>query len=291
MDNSFLSKGKRALSLLATSGCTMFDTRHLVKVGFEELQKSADSILVALNYVTHKEYYRNIANLFVVKSVENLGLIRVGSDSDGGYIMADCLSESNIAYSLGIGGDVAWDTEMAKKGFDVYMYDHTIDALPSENEKFHFRKNGIGGRNTEKILTLAEIIRRNGHENRRDLVLKMDIEGSEYDAINNADPEVLKQFSQIVIEWHNLLDPVDNGITAAIKKLNGLFQCVHLHGNGAEQRVRIDDRILPDAMEATYLRRTDHTFVDARHTLPLPIDMPSREGDSEIYLGNYMVQH
>lgn len=279
------AKVKRAVARLAYAGHSLF----YIKNDMFELKKTAADILTALNYANYKDHYKDIADLFVIKAAENVELQRYGEDNDGGYILANCFSEKSIAYSFGISDDVSWDAAMAKKGFDVYMYDHTIDALPYENERFHFSRMGVGGKNTENILTLAEIIRRNGHENCRDLILKMDIEGAEYDVINSTEPEILQQFSTIVVEWHHLLDPADNRIIPAIKKLNDLFQCVHLHGQDV-QRVRIDDRILPDFMEATYLRRADHVFIDAQHSLPLPIDMPTYSGRPEIYLGNYMMQ-
>lgn len=283
--SQFFPKMKRALARFAASGHTLFYIRE--DLAF--IKKQISSARVALDYLNYKDYYKQVADLFVIKSAENVELHRVGRDNDGGYIMANCFSEGSIAYSFGIGNDVSWDIEMAKRGFDVYMYDHTIDTLPSENEKFHFRKYGVGGKTSGSILSLEDIIKCNGHEKRRDLVLKMDIEGYEYDVINETDPEILKQFSQVVVEWHDLLDPADNRIIPAIKKMNSLFQCIHIHGQDVA-RVRIDDRILPSFIEVTYLRREDHSFVDAHHTLPLPIDMPTYAGRPEIHLGNYMVQ-
>ena len=48
---------------------------------------------------------------------------------DGGYILLDDFHEGSIAYSFGISTDVTWDKEMASRGYDVFMYDHTIDKL------------------------------------------------------------------------------------------------------------------------------------------------------------------
>ena len=76
--------------------------------------------------------------------------------------MADIFGKNKgIAYSLGIADDISWDEDMAQRGYDVYMYDPTIDALPKEHQKFHFFKQGIG-KNSDMI-TLDEAITCNGH--------------------------------------------------------------------------------------------------------------------------------
>ena len=41
--------------------------------------------------------------------------VRVGGPGDGGYVMIDDLSDSPLCYSLGIGGDVSWDIDMASR--------------------------------------------------------------------------------------------------------------------------------------------------------------------------------
>lgn len=59
------------------------------------------------------------------------GFVRVGNAHDGGYVMLNDFAHRNIAYSIGINDDVSWDFDMAERGFDVYMYDHTIEKLPT----------------------------------------------------------------------------------------------------------------------------------------------------------------
>ena len=57
------------------------------------------------------------------------------------------------------------------------MYDHTIEKLPYENEKFHWKKIGIGGNSdrSTNIQTLTDMLKDNGHLNEKNMILKMDV--------------------------------------------------------------------------------------------------------------------
>ena len=65
--------------------------------------------------------------------------ILLGQKRDGCYVLLDDFQDVKIAYSFGIDGNVIFDEELAKRGIDIYMYDHTINRLPYRNEKFHWR--------------------------------------------------------------------------------------------------------------------------------------------------------
>ena len=54
-----------------------------------------------------------------------------------------------IDYSFGISLNIQLDYELAKRGIDVYMYDHTIKSLSYNNPKYHCSKIGICGRNNK----------------------------------------------------------------------------------------------------------------------------------------------
>jgi hypothetical protein len=68
--------------------------------------------------------------------------VRMGKKFDGGYVMLDSFNRQNVdaAYSFGIDNDVSWDLDMARRGIDVFMFDHTISKLPRDHTKFHFFK-------------------------------------------------------------------------------------------------------------------------------------------------------
>ena len=64
-----------------------------------------------------------------IAKVGGFDLVRTGKHYDGGYIMLDDFHAGDIAYSFGICDDVSWDKDMASRGYDIFMYDHTIDMI------------------------------------------------------------------------------------------------------------------------------------------------------------------
>jgi len=53
--------------------------------------------------------------------------IRVGSLGDGGYVVPDDLKGIESVLSIGIGDEVSFDLDFAKKDIPVYQYDPTIN--------------------------------------------------------------------------------------------------------------------------------------------------------------------
>ena len=208
--------------------------------------------------------------------------IRTGRDYDGGYVMADCFSDCTVAYSLGICDDVSWDKDMAERNIDVYMYDHTIDGLPEQDTRFHFFKTGLAGEDSGNLKTLGTIIRENDHENNKNMILKMDIEGWEWEVINQTD--CISQFSQIAVELHGLCDFDNKNIIPALDKLNETHIPVHIHANNCSPVMFFGGLVLPDALEVTYLRKTDFEFSENTRSFPTELDMVNDPSKPEIIL-------
>ncbi|HND54024.1 MAG TPA: FkbM family methyltransferase [Pirellulaceae bacterium] len=147
---------------------------------------------------------------------------RIGREGDGGYIVFDRQLEHLAAvYSYGIGDDVSFDLALAH-GYrlPIYQYDHTIRASPVEHDLFQFRRERGGAESLRRHLAT------NGHAFCRSLLLKMDIEGDEWDVINGCSDDLLGQFEQVVLEVHRL-DRDDDSQAAALRRLNKLF---HVRG-------------------------------------------------------------
>jgi methyltransferase FkbM-like protein len=93
---------------------------------------------------------------------------------------------------------------LAERGCKGYLFDHTVDGLPIQHPNLHFSKEGVGASNDPALLLapISEYIRRNGDEHRTDLLLKMDVEGSEYAALSSISDSTLRCFSLIALEVH-----------------------------------------------------------------------------------------
>lgn len=124
---------------------------------------------------------------------------RISSAGDGGYIMLDDFSDKGIEYSFGIGTNIVWDKDTADRGFQVYCYDNTIAGLPVVCDGLNFFGTGIAGENDEKnhLLSMETILKNNGYENDKDLILKMDVEGAEWDFLENTSSQLLAKFAQM----------------------------------------------------------------------------------------------
>lgn len=222
---------------------------------------------------------------------------RVGKDFDGGYVMLDDFTPESIeaAYSFGIADDVSWDEEIADRGIEVFMYDHTIDKLPVEHPRFHYFKLGITGYKKDPNLnTLSENLAHNGHTERKNLIMKMDVEGCEWDVFQQAETGIINQFSQIIIEFHDLIAAVyDSGklvtVLSVLEKINKTHQSVHAHANGSTVPLSIGDLALSDVMEITYLRRDadKYQFVPNTRQFPTDLDQPTYAGGYDVYLGRF----
>lgn len=101
----------------------------------------------------------SIYNLLSIKKVLDYQKIRIGNNKDGGYILLNDLKNIKIGYSFGISREISFDKGLADNNIDVFMYDHTINKLPFENPKFHWKKIGLTGRRIKNhnMKTLREL--------------------------------------------------------------------------------------------------------------------------------------
>lgn len=225
-----------------------------------------------------EEYFKELKRLCKVNRPIDYELIRIGPKRDGGYIMLNDFRDSSIAYSFGIGRNIIWDEAMADYDLDVYCYDHTIDQLPRENVRLHFQKIGISGEDKveENLLSMETIIKSNGHQNANRMILKMDVEGAEWEFIQTVSEDILKLFSQITFELHGITDfSVRERTIGCLEKLRKTHYPIWIHGNnngGAEKSGAI---VMPRLLEITYVNREYYSFMEMEYNCPLEIDEPN----------------
>ena len=274
-----------------------------------------EQIIQILNYMIETEYVKQVHLNLPIMDVVKYDYIRVGRDHDGGYIMVDDFKNVKNAYSCGIDHDVSWDLDLINRNsrgsIEIFMYDHTIDGLPQEHEHFHFFKTGITGIYDPahpELETIPRLIKKNGHQDDYNMVLKMDIEGAEYDFLENVDEDTLNHFSQIVIEFHWFLHKffqptgLENKILFSLDKLNSTHQLVHIHGNNASPiisnptinngkpiftppGIARNGLVLPNLLECTYLHKERYKFKESKRFFPTPLDRADDPGRPDINLG------
>lgn len=232
-------------------------------------------------------YFEKVRDLCKAAKAEGHTLVRAGGSGDGAYVMLDDFEAGGTAYSFGIGEDISWDEWMAGRGLAVHCYDHTIECLPKNGSGLKFHRAGISGtdRTHENLFSIETLLRRNGDTDKKGMILKMDVEGAEWDFINSAPSDVLRQFSQITLELHGLTDDLKEGkIIPALEKLNMTHQAVWVHGNNNGGEEKAGGIVMPALLEITYAGRERYVFTPAEYQCPLDIDEPNMAGIPDIEL-------
>ena len=166
--------------------------------------------------------------------LKNCTFKRFGSANDGGYLMCENLIEPlDAAYSYGVGANDDWGCEVSRR-YHVpgYEYDCFDPAQPTcDGGRFIFYNECVGDRTEHRksrsFDTLENQIRRNGDVDRR-VIIKMDIEGGEWQSLLAAPPELLASIPQLAMEMHGFDDPK---ILDVLRKLKRSFYLVNLHFN------------------------------------------------------------
>lgn len=138
-------------------------------------------------------------------------LRRIGARDDGGYVVCGDLPPLSgsdcLVYSFGIRGEFTLENQLQARGCSVHGYDPTVVQTPKM--RFNFTKLGLSdSRKTlprvGPVTTLSEILRANGHEARPLSLLKIDIEGSEWDALEQilTDGDTPTRVPHLAIEVH-----------------------------------------------------------------------------------------
>lgn len=224
--------------------------------------------------------------------VESHQKIRAGNKNDGGYVMVDDFEDILAAYSLGICDDVSWDLEVANRDIEVFLYDHTIATLPESHVKFHWRRQGIASKEHAQFTTLTGAVASNGHLSSPNLLLKCDIEGSEWEVLAGIESSLLSNFRQIIIELHNL-DRLGDAtflmqFTSAITKLTDNHTVVHVHGNNNAGLVLMSGLPpLPECLELTLVRTSNYSLVPSTEVYPTNLDAPCHPDKPDLMLGAF----
>ena len=228
----------------------------------------------------------------------NSSRIRLGSDADGGYVLLDRrLEDIEVIYSYGVGNNYDFELMFCEK-YDAIarLFDHTIDKPSFKKDFFHFKKEGVGSKKTEHLNTIENHIKQYGDRNKK-LILKMDVEGAEWDVLYHTPSAILELFEQIIIEIHFLhsIKPNYDGInlsksridkkTNVIRNINKLFYLYHVHANNYEPLFYIDQFKLPNTMELTFVNKKYFKLTKNSKTIfPTEFDRPSWEKREEINL-------
>lgn len=237
-----------------------------------------------------------IVSLLSPMDVAGVPLKRVGRSDDGGYIMLDQLGPPHVsvAYSFGVGDDISWETHVAEQGTDVRLFDHTVEGLPAEHARIRYRRLGITGTENSPVLqTLPQLIESFGDQARSDMLLKMDVEGCEWDVLCNCPSSTLGQFTQIVLELHNII-PMLSGdsyavLIQALRNLTATHQSIHVHANVYGPALILPGLVLPSTVECTFVNRKvfGDQLTQCSRSFPTSLDRSCHRRRADLVLGRF----
>jgi hypothetical protein len=189
-------------------------------------------------------------------------LVRMGSTNDGGYVMAEQSLSGSFLISGGIETNNDFEIALAAQGASGVEIDFSISAPPIQHPRLSFlplkivgaSESGPGAIRIESLI--SDHIQGAFRENSMN-ILKLDIEGSEWDALNtNVD---FSLFSQILLELHyfNRLVEEDFLATAVkvLREINKTHVAVFLSGNNCCGYSILGGHALPNVMEVTFVSR------------------------------------
>jgi hypothetical protein len=207
-------------------------------------------------------------NVFLTKK-------RFGPDEDGGYVMLDFVLENcSAVFAYGVGGDTRFEedffTPIYKK--PVYLFDHTIRRMDDnpgfhdeqrrywknqeerwESRDCHFFPHGLGFQ--EKCKDFIEDYQElniNG-----EVLLKIDIEGGEYEYfskvdISKMDPMVMGMILEV--HWIGETDNREK-LVNILNELNKYFILFHIHGNNWGKCWKFEKQLIPETFELSFVNR------------------------------------
>lgn len=175
-------------------------------------------------------------------ALKNCTLERFGEANDGGYLMcANLLDGVESGYSYGISGYDQWGCDISTKlKVPLHQYDcfdTRAPACPAGETIFHAECVAASHSTVEERLfdSIENHLAKNGDRGKR-VVVKMDVEGAEWESLLSTSDEVFQRIDQLAIEFHWIRNAqgewmFDTRYPALIQLLKKHFHVAHLHFN------------------------------------------------------------
>lgn len=216
-------------------------------------------------------------------------LIRVGAKEDGGYLIPNDLEGITKCISPGVSDVMEFELQIAEQfGIPSLLFDGSIPEAPARHPLIEFKRSYIGSELSEGYTNLKSVLSSlNSHEN--DLLLQMDIEGHEFNALNSLSKQDLLNFRILVIEFHRIQDwkcfsYFEQIIEPTLNSLYEIFDVVHVHPNNCDGVFYLGKRKLPRALEVTFHNKKRRKVNPKFAKIPHPLDSSNSKEIPDIKL-------
>ncbi len=207
-------------------------------------------------------------------------LIRIGGDGDGAYLLPDDLASIDACFSPGVSTLVEFERQLGQDhGIPSYLCDASVEAsqLDLDPALQMFSRKWIGSYDGDDTQSLDAWVLSSDHAEARNLLLQMDIEGSEYTSLLAASDSILSRFRILVIEFH-LLPALQSSrflntrFLPVLHKLLRQFDCVHAHANNCLPAVDLYGYAVPQVIELSFYRKQEN-LGQRKPWRPHPLDV------------------
>jgi hypothetical protein len=213
--------------------------------------------------------------------LRNCRLERFGEPHDGGYLMcADLLGSVKAGYSYGISGYDQWGCDVARR---LNVRAHQYDCFNLEKPRcdggvtvFHAECIGPSPSTDEagRIFDTFEHQFASNGDGAKRVVVKIDVEGAEWDTFLQTPPTVLRRIDQLVVEFHGV---DQEHYLAAVRKLKRFFFVANLHINNFACRPGLDP--FPAwAYEVLFVNKRIAVAGKRRRAASHRVDAPNKPG-------------
>ena len=216
------------------------------------------------------------------------GLIRLGPEKDGGYLVPDDIDGIKACFSPGVSTVSGFEKDCAIRNIQVFLADASVNAPTETDDLFDFIPMFIGSINNNSYLTLDKWVNSKIPDTRKELLLQMDIERMEYEVFHSLSEKTINRFRIMVIEFHDL-DEIWNYsffkiMSRAFKKILQTHHCVHIHPNNITNKRKLNGIETIQAMEFTFYRKDRINSVRHQALFPHKLDRDNDPKEPTIVL-------
>ena len=273
---------------------------RLLRFQLESAERQIDSVLMfgALGVrldgptrSTSEENFRELVSSLKLRNIES-DFIRLGSKGDGGYVVPVAIIENSksACFSAGVHLNSDFEFDLAERGIRCHLIDFSVEAPALSHDLFGFTRKFLSSSSfSDTHISLEDWI--NQFDQDSNLLLKMDIEGSEWPALAALPTQMLDRFSMIVIELHGL-DRLDQAgpfsvMSGVLNKLLEKFDIVNAHPNNYRGESLIFGFRIPYVIELTLVhKKLGITDGRVASTLRAP-NFKNNPDSAEILLDNF----
>jgi hypothetical protein len=197
---------------------------------------------------------------------------RLGPNEDGGYVCSEfVLDNCSSLMTYGVGHDIRYEEEFFRLyNKPTYLFDHTLGWKEEfEHNGLKFIPEGLGSaENCEDFYVHYE-----RYGIKENVLLKIDVEGAEWEFFKNVDVTKLKNVVMgIIVEIH-WIDSIDNrkNLAELFNRIEPYFVLEHTHANSWGYNFEHNGMSIPSVLELSFVNKK---FVDKMEidTADYPID-------------------